>query len=773
MDIKEKDTKNNILSIYANIKNLEKKEMIKPLDIINNNLKYEFNNLEISKNIDVIENFIEQDKTLDIKQELTNNLLENISNNDFTKYTEEDRENDEISDNKKSLFQYCKDKRKEGIAKQLKQTLDEYSYDETLSNQIKGQINKYIDIDNDILKDSQKKKKEINNKIFNCIQTIAKTKKGLTEKNLEQVGNILGKIQDNDSISNIYKNFVKNKIVDTVNISLNQQKDIKIPNNLMNNLSKELNNFSKSKDILNILDKASDKQKITEEVQDNIINILVDKGKIINNSLNIDTKNYELAYKILNKGVNNLSETQKKITDLVKNTILIKKENNQEKIINSLNCISSIINEGYSINKLTEKTILDLVNKNNDYEKYLEKTTKVINTMAKNGMDISNEMSGYIVKKIDEVKNKPILSKKTFTELLACLVNIVDNCDVPKNSLEAFQNCLKDCKNKEKNSELKLAITGLSILSKKHYSLNKGAINSCLDIIESNILDENSLKEISNIIDIIFKETEIDNNTFTKLLLILIKNKDLLDKLSICLLNSLKFKKIKEIETIIINNLKNFEKIIINHLVNDNIINIIKLLDIDFYQKRNQILYEFYSFDLFYSKNVFNNNSFKNCLNFINKYGIINEKYLAILFRNLNSLEVLNILENTLEKNSNYLNQDVYNNMLKIRTDSSLFPKVLSIIKKFSNKFIPKETIDLLIEKSQTNEKEIFEPIIEIINIFYKSNKKNNNEITLKNKDIFEIEIKEEKNKDYLNLIINLIDKSILFLIDISTKFLE
>jgi hypothetical protein len=307
----------------------------------------------------------------------------------------------------------------------------------------------------------------------------------------------------------------------------------------------------------------------------------------------MDFTNYELAYKILNKGLNNLSETQKKVTDLTKNSILINKEKNQDKIIKSLNCISSKVNEGFSINMHTEKTLLDLVNKNKNNEKYIEETSKVISNMAKNSMDISKEMSGYVINKIDEIKNKPQLSKKTFIELLACLVNIVDNCDIPKNSLETFQNCLKDFKNKDKKAELKLAITGLSILSRKHYSLNKGAINSCLDIIESNILEENTQKELSNIIDKIFKETEIDDNTFTKLFLIMIKNKDLVEKLSLCLLNSLKFKKRKEIESIIESNFKNFEKVIINHLLNDNIINIIKKLDIDFYKVKNQILLNF------------------------------------------------------------------------------------------------------------------------------------------------------------------------------------
>ena len=760
LDIKEKDIQSNVLSAYSQIKNLKKEEMEKPLQIINTNLKYEVDIKEINQNIDVIQNFLEQEINLEVKSEITSNLLEIISINDYTKYSEEEREKDEVLDNKKTVFQYFKDKTKEGIAKQLKETIDEYSYDENLYNQIKKDVENYIDIDNNILKHSQREKKKTNEKIFNCIQTIAKSKNGLTEKNLENLGNLLEKFQDNaNNASNDYKNFVKKKIVETVNLSLQKKEDAKIPNNLIDNLSKELNNNSiENKEILNILDKASDNQKLTEEAQDNLINILVDKNIENKSEINKDDKNYELTYQILNKDYSNLSEIQKQVVDLEKNTIIINKENKEENIINCLENISSIVNNGYSINKHTEKTILNLLNKNERNENYLVKSTEVINNMAKNSINISNEMSDFIVKKIDENRKKPILSKNAFTELLACLVNIIDNCNIPNNSIEAFQNCLNDYKNKDKKAELKLAITGLSILSKKHYSLNKEAINSCLDIIESNILDEESLKELSDIIDIIFKETEIDNNTFSKLLSIIIKNPEFLDQLSICLINSLKFKKTREIEDIITINLKNFEKMILNHTFNNNIISIIKMFDANFYQSKNPFIYEFYCFDLLYSKNTMSRINYKKGVNFINKYGILDEKYLSIIFNNLSTKEDVNLLEKIIEKNPKYLKREIYDKMLKIRTESSLFKDILKTIKKFSNYFLPKETIDLLCEKCQTNKKEIYEPIIELFKIFFE---KNNKIIpNINNNDILEIELKEEKNDEYLTLIKDFINKS-------------
>ena len=385
LDIKEKDIQSNVLSAYSQIKNLKKEEMEKPLQIINTNLKYEVDIKEINQNIDVIQNFLEQEINLEVKSEITSNLLEIISINDYTKYSEEEREKDEVLDNKKTVFQYFKDKTKEGIAKQLKETIDEYSYDENLYNQIKKDVENYIDIDNNILKHSQREKKKTNEKIFNCIQTIAKSKNGLTEKNLENLGNLLEKFQDNaNNASNDYKNFVKKKIVETVNLSLQKKEDAKIPNNLIDNLSKELNNNSiENKEILNILDKASDNQKLTEEAQDNLINILVDKNIENKSEINKDDKNYELTYQILNKDYSNLSEIQKQVVDLEKNTIIINKENKEENIINCLENISSIVNNGYSINKHTEKTILNLLNKNERNENYLVKSTEVINNMVK------------------------------------------------------------------------------------------------------------------------------------------------------------------------------------------------------------------------------------------------------------------------------------------------------------------------------------------------------------------------------------------------------
>ena len=123
------------------------------------------------------------------------------------------------------------------------------------------------------------------------------------------------------------------------------------------------------------------------------------------------------------------------------------------------------------------------------------------------------------------------------------------------------------------------------------------------------------MKELSEIIDTIFKQTDIDENTFSKLLIIIIKNPYLLEQLSICLLNSLNFKKKEEIENLIKKNINNFEKMIIDNLVNDNIIEVIKKVDINFYNSSgSKILYDFYYFDLICSEKIIDNDNFQKIL---------------------------------------------------------------------------------------------------------------------------------------------------------------
>lgn len=73
-----KETKNNVLSMYKHISNLEKKDMEKPLEIISDNLKFNMYTKESKESIKILEHFIEKEESLELNQDLKTNLIINI-----------------------------------------------------------------------------------------------------------------------------------------------------------------------------------------------------------------------------------------------------------------------------------------------------------------------------------------------------------------------------------------------------------------------------------------------------------------------------------------------------------------------------------------------------------------------------------------------------------------------------------------------------------------------------------------------------------------------
>ena len=70
-----KESKNNILSLYTHISNLEKKDMEKPLEVISENLKYNINTSETKESIKVLDHFIQKENSLNLNQDLKPILL--------------------------------------------------------------------------------------------------------------------------------------------------------------------------------------------------------------------------------------------------------------------------------------------------------------------------------------------------------------------------------------------------------------------------------------------------------------------------------------------------------------------------------------------------------------------------------------------------------------------------------------------------------------------------------------------------------------------------
>ena len=200
-----------------------------------------------------------------------------------------------------------------------------------------------------------------------------------------------------------------------------------------------------------------------------------------------EEERFNLVYEILDKRQDDLNKDEKNIFELEKNTRNIK-SNDESKISESLNNISEIVKKGYNINKHTQKEIIKLIVNEDKNESIIENSTNIINNIVVNNNEISKDVSTNVINKINNSSNK--LSKKSLEQLLACLVNIIDNCNVPEGAVETFENCIKNLNSNQTENQVGLTITGLGIVSKKHYSINKESIDICLNIIQNNILNE-------------------------------------------------------------------------------------------------------------------------------------------------------------------------------------------------------------------------------------------------------------------------------------------
>ena len=135
-----------------------------------------------------------------------------------------------------------------------------------------------------------------------------------------------------------------------------------------------------------------------------------------------------------------------------------------------------------------------------------------------------------------------------------------------------------------------MAISGLNILAKKHYSINKEAIDTYLNIIQNNILNEQSLKKLSEALNLIFDQNNVEKSTFNKLFNLMINNNQLIEQLSPCLASSLKFKNDEYIKSLISENISNIEYLIQNNFINEHVVNLIKSVPTDFYKEKDKII---------------------------------------------------------------------------------------------------------------------------------------------------------------------------------------
>ena len=757
----DKSTRNNLLSVYSKIKNIQEEEMKSSMELLSKNINYENDRNLINESVNVLNNFINQNNQIKINDNLINGLLDYISINDYEKYTEEDEEYDKEFENKKNFIEKIKDGVNKEVMQKLKEILNNNDK-ETQKELIKHFKSKNWDITKPQLLQSQKEKLLTTNKVFECIdKIISQTNTNLSRENFNNIEKIFESCQNNEKNSENYNKILKEKIIDTIGTIINNKKEIKLPNELVNNLSNEINS-SKQNKILNILDKVSDNQELQTIAKKNLFNILEDNIDKDENSLSNDSditkkyENYEMAYKILKKSESNLNDNQRTVLKLEENIQIINKNIEEDKIGDNLDNINNIINNGYSLNEYSKQSLNNLITKKNIKENLFEKSVNIFNNLAKNSIDIGNEALNTIMKRIQQKNSENKLSKSSMKLLMSCLINIIENCKVPNGCVKTFEECLKQYKNNEINSEINLIVKGLLILSEKNYSLNVEEIDICLDIIETKKIDEKTILELSKALEKMFNQVNIQESTFTKLFKIMIKNEKIFEILSQCLLNSFKFKSKKDIINIIKINIKNIEELIKSHRINDNMKKIIFSVEKKIYLEiKSEIISDFYDF-INYCKHPSNleEDQYKIFGEYINKYGI-DKKYFDLFYYNFDIS--FQILKSFLHKNKKYIKYLNYYSLFENRIQNTT--KALDIIiNNFDSDKINQKVIDILLNLVKTNDKDIYIPLKKIFELIY-NDKNKIKSLPQEFINIINIEIEAETNFNNFKSIKNYIER--------------
>jgi hypothetical protein len=239
---------------------------------------------------------------------------------------------------------------------------------------------------------------------------IGVSEKGFSKENLNEMSNLL---KNDNNQSKDFQKFKKKEVIKIIDKSMKQNSNQILTDDLMDGISKEINS-KKQKKVLQILNTASNNQKLTGEAKINILDLLHDNKKQNNDddSLSVfssesdiidEEERFNLVYEILDKRQEDLNKDEKNIFELEKNTRNIK-SNDESKISESLNNISEIVKKGYNINKHTEKEITKLIVNEDKNESIIE--NYIINNMVVNNNKISKDVLINVINKINNNFNK-------------------------------------------------------------------------------------------------------------------------------------------------------------------------------------------------------------------------------------------------------------------------------------------------------------------------------------------------------------------------------
>ena len=396
--------------------------------------------------------------------------------------------------------------------------------------------------------------------------------------------------------------YIKNSIINLLH-EVSTKKDYKneIPMNLLISISKEIVKLTIcSSGNYTVIDEPTlffnqESALLTNENKINILicilyNFLITKRNNISNKIDVsifnnicflfnnqklNKKNKEKIIKILKDNEKELKGNIRNIFEMVDSTKKLEESSSDNVKISSMADIEEKIKDGYELNINTANTLSNIIKDNRNNNEIINQAISLINTNVTNNQKIDISLSENLVNMF--FHENIVLDKNVFDNLVICLMNIVKNCKLDEQLRNNLYNNLLDFNKNKVLNKIELIVISLKIFTQKHYSENKKQILKCLSLLanESITKSNTQFKDIEEIILNSFNNLNLEKEIFNALFELLYKNIDLLDCISLCLVNSLKNKKKDEINILIKSNLKKFHNLILDNNINTNMIDIL------------------------------------------------------------------------------------------------------------------------------------------------------------------------------------------------------
>ena len=550
-------------------------------------------------------------------------------------------------------------------------------------------------------------------------EIINKNKKKI-KINIEMIFNILYeyinnnfneiKTEDLNHINNFLENecdlFIKDNIINLLYI-LSTKTDYynKLSMKLLINLSKEIlrntnnssdNSFNNEKYTV-FLDKESiimtNEKRITVLIgilynfiikkkfyEEKVDNSIFDNLGLYIKEQKVTKKNLNKIYEILNKNKDRLKGNINDIFEMEEKRKILEESKSDNEKIDAMSDIEKKINKGYDINIYTSNILDEIITDYINNDEIMNHAISLINTNVINNKKIEFKLSEKLMSML--LDENIVLNKSVFNNLVICLMNIVKNCRLDEGLKDSLFNNLNKFKEKQILNKIELIVISLKILTQKHYFFNKKAILDCIYLLANEKMEKTNplFKTLEEILINSFNNQNLEKDVFNALFKLLYKNIDLIECISLCLLNSLKNKKKEEINILINFNLKKFEYLLLNNHINSNMILILCEASFDIYTN-SELLKNFVFFTLKIN-DIRKKEHIQNLLILFSNIKIkICEYHIKIILDNLDIIGCFCLLQKIIETDEiNFLKQiDINKIITKLYYD---FENAINLVRK-------------------------------------------------------------------------------------------